>query len=162
MNKKGSVQDVLWIGIGLIIIAATLLICFTVYAKINEKFQASPDLPDDSKAISNVMEAQFTGTMDNAFLYLTIVLSIAALILAALVRVHPLFFVAFMIALLFIIFLAGIFSNIYQEMAANTDLLAYADQLTYTTTIMSFLPLIIGVVGFLLSLVMFKLWSDGE
>ena len=60
------------------------------------------------------------------------------------------------------IFLSAVFSDIYQEMAANSELTALADQLVFTSHILTYLPLIIGVFGILLMIVMYKIWSIGD
>ena len=45
-----------------------------------------------------------------------------------------------------------------QDIAGNSQLLAYADQMVIMTHVMSWLPFIIGVVGILLMIVMYKTW----
>ena len=100
----------------------------------------------------------YPNVIDNSFLFLMVGLSIAALAFAMLVRFHPVFFIFFFIILIIIIVLAGVMSNIYLEMANNENLSEQAAQLTFITNIMGKLPFIIGVMGFILSMVMYKTW----
>ena len=158
-NKKGSLADLLWIGVVLLVISVTILITYKVYDEIDTKIQAQDAMPARSKTASTQIKGHFSGVLDNTFLFLTITLALMAFVLAALVRIHPIFFVFFIIMLALVIFLAGVFSNIYQEMAGQEELTAIADDLTFISLIMTYLPLLVGVFGSILAVVMYKLWS---
>lgn len=158
-KKKGSIGDLLWIGVILLVISVTILICYKVYDAIDTKFQESSQLPATSKAASSQIKGHFSGVLDNSFLFLTIMLALMAFVLAALVRVHPIFFVFYILMLALVIFLAGVFSNIYQEMAGQPEMTALADDLTFISLIMTYLPFLVGVFGSILSIVMYKIYS---
>lgn len=157
-SKKGSVLDMLWIGIGITMFAASLLFGYKIYNEFNTQIQGNPDYVAGQN-ISTAVGSHYTGTMDNMFMFLTIALCIGSLILAALVRVHPIFIPIFIIVMILVIFFAGILSNIYTEMAETPNLSTEANALTKTSFIMTRLPLIIGIIGFVLMMVMYKLWS---
>ena len=93
------------------------------------------------------------------FLLLIVGLCIVALSLAMMVRVHPIFFVFFLLIFIIIIFLCGVFSNIYLEIANNEEMQDVAGNLKFITNIMGKLPLFIGIFGFLLAGIMYKLRS---
>ena len=78
--------------------------------------------------------------------------------MAALVKVHPVFIPFYIIGWIIVTFISGIMSNIYQEMAANTQLVTEANQLVFVSHIFEYLPLIVGVFGVILMFVMYKLW----
>jgi len=158
-NKKGSLADISMIGVVLLFLSILLLVGFKVTSELNDRFQASP-IPDaKGKASSAQLTDYYPGVIDNTFLFFAVGLAMVTLMLAAMVRVHPIFIPFFFIGLIVLIFLTGIFSNIYQEMAADSNLAGYAAELTFTTTLMENLPLIVGVFGILLMIVMYKLWS---
>jgi hypothetical protein len=159
MNKKGSLIDLIVIGVVLLFFGVVLLIGFKVTSEFNDEIQAHPDIPTRAKTASTTLTGHYSGTMDYGFLLLAIGIAIATLILAALVRIHPVFVPLYFIGLVIVIFLCGIFSNIYQEMAANTNLITQADQLIFTSHILTYLPLIVGIFGILLMIIMYKLWS---
>lgn len=158
-NKRGSLQDVIIIGVVLLFFGMIVLFGFKIQSEINTQVQAHDDIPARAKTASATLTNHYSGTIDYGFLLLAVGLAIATLILAALVRIHPVFIPLFFIGLVIVIFLCGVFSNIYQEMAGNSELTALADQLTFTSHILEYLPLIVGVFGFLLMIVMYKLWS---
>ncbi len=139
--------------------AVGTLIMYKVSDEINTKFQESDKLEPQGKAAYSQINDMYPGVIDNSFLFLVVGLSIVALALAALVRVHPVFFVFFLIMFVVIIFLCGVFSNIYLEMANQPDMIDLAGNLVFITNIIGKLPLIIGIFGFLLAGIMYKLRS---
>jgi hypothetical protein len=158
-KKKGSLQEVIVIGAVLLFFGMCLLFGYKIMDAVNTEIQASDVIDADGKAASTALRAHYGGAMDYGFLLLAIGLGIATLILAALVRIHPVFIPLFFIGLVIVVFLCGIFSNIYQEMAGNSELTALADDLIFTSHILEYLPLIVGIFGILLMIVMYKLWS---
>jgi len=161
-NKKGSVQDLLLIGVSLFVLSLVVLICFRISTSLNTEFQANDDIDSYGKAAHQQITNMYPGIIDNSFIFVTVILSIGALILAALVRVHPIFLPIYIIAWIFVIFMCSIFSNAYQEMAANPDLSALAAQMTFMNQIMTTLPFIVGIVGALLAIVMYKAYRSEQ
>lgn len=166
-NKRGSIQDVMFVAVAMLFFSMVLLIGFKITSSFNDELQSSPAIAQfdtDSRArdSSTSLLGFYPGIIDDSFLFLTIGLSMIALIFAALVRVHPIFIPFFFIALLIVIFLSGVFSNIYQEMAGNPNLATEAAQLTFTSLIMEFLPFIVGIIGIILMVVMYKMRSIAE
>ena len=155
-SKKGSAPDLILVGIILFVLAIATLIVFKVSNSINTEFQASTDLPDRSKTAMASINNMYPGIIDNSFLLLAMGLSIGALVLASLVKVHPAFIAFFIFILLIIVFICGIFTSIYAEMAAHADYTALATQLTFINLIMQYLPIIVGCFGTLLMIVMYK------
>jgi len=162
LNKKGSIQDMVFIGVVLLFLAMIVLFGFKIVSEFNDKVQTMPGMPESAKASTTSLLSNYSGTIDNTFLLLTIGLAIGALILASLVRVHPIFIPFFWISLIFVIFICGILSNIYQETAAAEQLAPLADQLTFISHILEYLPLIVGVIGHILMAVLYKLWSNAQ
>jgi len=159
LGKKGSLQDLILIGTVLLFFAVIVLIGFKISSSINSNIQSGDTFTTEGKTASSQITGYYTSSLDNAFLFLTIGLSIVTLILAALVRVHPIFVVFFIIGFIILIFMSGVLSNIYSEMASNNQLSTEADQLTFISLIMGKLPLFIGIFGILLMVVMYKVWS---
>jgi len=159
INKKGSIQDIIFVGIMLLVLGISTLFGFLFVSNINDQFQSNDIITANGKTASQSLTDNFPGVIDNSFLLLAIGMALAVLILAALVRVHPIFIPLFLIGLIFVIFFSGVFSNIYQGIAANPNMIAYSSQLTFTTNILTYLPLLTGVFGTLLMIVMYKMWS---
>jgi len=160
-NKKGSLIDIVFIGIAITFFAMVVLVGLTVTNKVEEAVDSNP-LFAGSEAATQVesVRVKYTNSIDNTFLFLMIGVALGTLALAALVRIHPIFIPFYFIGLTIVIFLSGIFSNIYQGMASgHADVTAVASQLTFMNTILVALPIIVGVFGIILMVVMYKLWS---
>lgn len=161
-SKKGSVLDILWMAIIMLSFAMVVLICFKVYDALDDEFQVHPDIGATERSMSRQVRSIFPGVLDNSFLFLNIGLALVALFMATMVRFHPVFFVMFILVLAFIIFFAAIFANIYDEIATDPELVDLADELTFINLIMVNLPIIVGVLGTLISIVMYKVRSANE
>lgn len=159
-NKKGSILDILFIAIGVTILGIVLLVMFMISSNVNAQFSAQSIVPQESKDATAKVVSLFPGILDKSMLFLTIGLAIGAFILAALVRIHPIFIPLYIITLIIIIFLAGMLSNMYQEMAARPEFAGFAAQLIITNQILTALPLIVGVLGTILMIVQYKIWSN--
>jgi hypothetical protein len=161
-SKKGSIQDLFLVGGILVFFAIATLLGFKVMSEWKTQTDSMSNIPAAAKVANARLEAHFSGVLDNTFLTAAVFLAIGVLILAALVRVHPIFIPIFIIALIFLIFFAGILSNIYQEMAATSQLAPQANQLVMIGTIMGVLPLIIGIFGTIIMIIMYKNWKAVE
>lgn len=164
-RKRGSIQDLILILVVAVFFSVLVMIAFKVTDVINTKVQsssviASMDTDGNARNAVSKVNSTFSGAVDNSFLFLLVGMSIITLILASLVRVHPAFMILFIIGWIFIVFIAGVGSNIYQTMAENTQMVDVANQLVYTSLIMKYLPLFIGVIGILLMIVMHKLGGE--
>jgi len=160
-NKKGSVLDLILIGVIMLGFALAILIGFKITTEINTQIQAHTEIPTEAKTAATSLLGEYSTTLDYGFLFLMVGLSIGVLILAALVRVHPIFIVLYIVGLLIVIFLAGVFSNIYQSLADDAAFAALSGQLLFIDKIMTFLPWFVAVVGVLLCIVMYKGYQDG-
>lgn len=158
-NKKGSLQDLIIIGAVLLFVGVIVLFGYKITSEFNDRVQVQAGMPAEARTAAATLTNHYSGTIDYGFLMLTVGLAIATLILAALVRIHPVFIPLFFIGLVIVIFLCAVFSNIYQEMAADVNLIAQADNLTFVTYILTYLPFIVGIFGFVLMMVMYKLYS---
>lgn len=162
LNKKGSIQDIIMIGAILLFFGVIILIGSKVTGEWNDAIQLRTDIPANAKTATSTLSGHYGGAMDYGFLLLAIGLGMATIILAALVRIHPIFIPLFFIGLVMIIVLSAVMSNIYQEMAENAELTAYADELIFTSHILTYLPFIVGIFGLILMVTMYKLWSVGS
>ena len=161
-SKKGSVLDLILLGVFCLGFAFSILIGFKITSEINDNLQSNSLISADGKAAASQLVGEYSTTLDYGFLFFLVGLSIGVLILAAMVRVHPIFIVLYIIGLIFVIFFAAIFSNIYQEVAASPEMSDLADQLFFIDKMMIILPLFVGIVGVILCLTMYKAWNDGE
>jgi hypothetical protein len=162
LNKKGSIQDVLLIMVVLLVFSMMLLFGFKITNAVNTQIQASTMFEANGKAAANTLTSYYPGVLDKSFLFLCIGLSIVVLILASMVRVHPIFIPIFLIGLIFLTFLSGVFSNIYQTMAADPSFATEAAQLVMINKVMTMLPWFVAIIGVLLCIVMYRGYSEAR
>lgn len=156
MNKKGSAQDILLLAAVLIVLSICGLIGFKIMDMFNTSAQSSDVFEVEGKAASAKINSMFPGVIDNSFLFVAVGLGIAAFMMAAMVRVHPVFLVFYIFILVVIIIMSAIFSNSYQAIAATPELSSLADQMIITSTVMQILPFIVGIFGTILAIIMYK------
>lgn len=160
-DKKGSLIDILFIGVALLFFAIVIVIGLKVATEFETNIDANPLFADGEarSAVENT-RVKYTNTIDNTFLFLMIFLALATLALASLVLIHPIFIPFYFIGWVLTIYFCGILSNIYQTMAADTNVAAVASELTFIGYILTALPIIVGVFGIILMIVMYKLRSN--
>ena len=161
-NKKGTIQDLVFALIVILVLGLGILFAFKLSDEFNTRVQAGSlgdvPVPQEAQDAMNKVHNLYPTLVDNMFLFMTVAMAIAAFILAALVRVHPIFLVFYLFVLAVLIFLAAIFSNIYQTVATNPEFTALAQQLELTNAVMAVLPFFVGIFGSILAIVMYKTW----
>ena len=161
-NKKGSLIDIIFVAGIALVFGLVVLLGFKFMTELNNELQSQDIIDAQGKTAANQLTNIYPTAIDNSFLFLVVGLAIGAFVLAALVRISPIFLPLYFIALAIVVFMSAIMSNIYQSMAANVNLIAQADQLMFTSSILTYLPVIVGVFGSLLSLIMYKSWRDSQ
>ena len=159
-NKRGNLDDLAYIIIVLVFFSMGLLIMGKWTDEFNTRIQANDDIPISGKTGVAQINDLYGNVLDNGFLFLTIGLGIVAILFAMLVIVHPIFFIFYFIMLAIVVFVAGAASNIYQTAAEQPELTAMAAKLIWTSHILMYLPFIVGVLGFILAIVMYKNWEQ--
>ena len=123
-NKRGqSVLDVLYIIVGLFIIALGVLIFYKIYDDMNSFIQDDPDLSAEAKAASGGGFANYPTYMDNAFVLLLGLLWVSLIVTSFLLDTHPVFFIITVILLVFVFIVAMVLANTYQDVASENDFL---------------------------------------
>lgn len=156
MNKKGSIDSLIFWVVVLIFASGLFLVFGHAYSSVDEKLQANADLPAKSKEASSSVKNIYDNVFDEVFLFLALGMVIASFVLASLVRISPIFIPFYILSLLFIIIIAAAGSNYYQELASSPALIAQADKLIFMSTVMNYLPWIIGIMGTVLMVIMYK------
>jgi len=161
-NKKGSIEDLTFLMIFLLVVGLTLLITFKVSSLWNDEVQASSEFDTYAKEASSELTGKFTNTLDGIYLFGFIMLFIVAIVSASLVRIHPIFIPVFLVIWVIIIFIGGAFSSVWNSIAGNSNFITAANQLTFVSYFMNNLAYVIAVVGMVLMIVMYKAWRENS
>lgn len=159
-NKKGSLDDLVYIAITLLGAGMLILLFGKFSSEFNSQIQTLDEVPTAGKTAVSQIDDLYGGVIDNSFLFLAIGLAVAALIFAFLVVIHPIFFVFYFIMLGVVVYVSGVMSNIYQTAASEAVLADVAAKLIFTSHILEYLPVIVGVFGFVLAIIMYKTWQE--
>ena len=76
LNKKGSVLDLILIGVFCLGFAFAILIGFKITTEVNTQIQANTDIPIEGKTAATSLLGDYTGTLDYGFLFFIVGLSI--------------------------------------------------------------------------------------
>jgi hypothetical protein len=159
-NKRASLGDLAYIIYVIAGFSLLLLIFGTLNNAWNDKMQALPNMPDAGKTAQTKINNLYSGVLDNSVLFLVIGMCIAALVLAMMVVIHPVFFVLYFILLGVVIYVGAVGSNMYQYAASEPSMQAMAERLVMTSYVCQYLPFLIGAFGFLIAIVMYKSWRN--
>lgn len=156
LNKKASLFDIIFIIIVLVFFSMVVLIGLNIAQRFNTQIQGMADIPAEGKTATDAAVNNYTGVINGGFLFLVIGMMIATLVLAALVLVHPIFIPIYFIEWIITIIIGGIASNMYQSMATDPNLATTANSLPILYFVLGYLPIIVGVMGIILMIVMYK------
>lgn len=159
-NKRGSISDLIFIATVIFFFAVLVLIGFKVTNEFSSQIQSDDVFTADAKTAVASVNNLYPTAVDNSFLFLMVGLIIAAFVFAMAVAIHPVFFILYIIVFAFVIFLGAIFSNVYQQMATDPALVDMANQLIFTSHILIWLPVILCIFGFILSVVMYRTYQN--
>lgn len=162
VNKKGSMIDLLFVIVALTIFGGSILIGAALINNFNDKVQTDSLFPTASKTIVSDQTNQYTSSLNVGFLVLFGFMSIAVIAMAVLVRIPPIFLAFYLFFLVILVIMGAIGTNIFEAIAENSTISPYVGGFGFITSIMAYLPIIVGVFGSILAIVMYKMWSDGQ
>ena len=148
-NKKGSMEDVIFITIIISIFAIFVLVVAYVMPQITDKIRDSPIGDNAASASALDYSDTLSAKLNVVFLIVFVGLLMGMLVSAFLIEAHPIFIPIFIIFLGFAVFAGVIMSNVYEKFAENSELAATALQNTYVGAVLDNYVLVIIVVGVL-------------
>lgn len=157
MTKKGSLFDMVYLSIGILFIAIVAISVSLIVSKLDTNVQSMAIFPAEAKTASTQMKDGFTNTIDGGIIFLFFGLCMVSFILASAVYVHPAFFVLFILEWLLTLWIGGAIANVYQQLIENPVVSAeLVNKYTITTYFFHYFPYIIGIIGIVLAIVMYK------
>lgn len=155
-RKKGSITDLPFIISGIFSLALIVLFVTLIVNNINTQVQDNDIFDDNAKSASTKMSSDYPGVMDGMTVLTFFLFVIVSLVLAALIPVHPVYLLFYLIEYLVLIWLGAGIANAYQAVIENPIFAVEAEQFILTTHFFRYFPFIIGVVGAVLAIVVYK------
>ena len=156
MKKKGSavIDGITVIVVG-VIIALSSIFAMMVFDELNSDIQADTEINEDVKEMVGDSYDRFPTLMDNLFLFAFVLIMIFVLVSVFVLDSHPIFFILSVI-LLIAVFIVGIFlANAYDDIVSDPSISVYANQMPYTSWIMTHLVEVIISFSFLVMIGLF-------
>lgn len=159
-SKKAQIGDMIFVLVTIASVALTMLVGAFLYYEIKPGLNDNDFASNESIKAYNDFGVAFP-MLDMSFLLIVIALIIGLLVSAMFIPTSPIFVVVNIVGLLALIFLGGIFANLYGTMleqeGANTTMQIVATQnYPITTFIVSNLPYIGAVLVLLASIIMYS------
>lgn len=150
MNRKGSTLDNIFVLVKVFGFALFILIMFKIWAEFTTD-ELNSDLWDKSSIGPSVRENTTVAmnNMDWIFLVAYFGLHIGLIVLAYMLRSHPVVCIAGIFVIVILIMISAPLSNVWEEITADSAFTTAALSMTKTSFIMSKLPLFECVFGFI-------------
>jgi hypothetical protein len=162
-SKKANVFQIALIAVALVVVAFTVVLTTYIinsfYTEWNASIDETPAMIEAQEGIENAM-----ATWDYGVILLMIVLTVGIIISSFLIPTHPIFMVLNFIGIFILVFLAMIFNNVYGEFIAGGDAMLYttASQYPMMNYLISYLPYIVAIIMFVVTIVTYTRTSQGS
>jgi len=151
MNRKAQFMTIEIFVMVAVVFAFALIVLFSgkIFDEAQTQLNNSGDISSEGQDILNDLHGRYDGLFDNLTTMLFIFLFLGFGIVAFFMRSHPAFLVVSVIILLFLIILAGIYSNIFEEAAYSPELADQIDDKPITQFLFSHfvLVMIVAAIG---------------
>lgn len=158
-GKKGFIGDVPFILIGLFVFAIFIVIGLTLFTTINSEFQSSDTLSNQSKEIIQENQSRYAALWDGIFATVFGLLTLGLLLSVSQLGTRPEFFFIMVFISLFIVGLAAILGNVFEEFTNEPLLTSAASQLTF---IPLFYNNIVAITLVLIGMLLIGLYAKGS
>jgi hypothetical protein len=155
-HTKGNLFfDGLLIVIVLIAFGLFSVIGYRIFNDINDDIQADASLSNQTKAVVENAHDAYPNTMDSGFLIILGLFWIMTIVASVLIDTHPMFLVISIILFLFLLGIAMMLSNSFQEVVGDAEFSGFESAFPYTYYVIEHLLQVILVYGASIMIAMF-------
>lgn len=155
-GKKGSITDLPYIISGIFTFALVVLLVTLLVNNLNDQVQANDIFGTGAKDASTTLSDDFPAVINGMVIFLFFALVLISLVLASLVPIHPVFLIFYIFEYIILIWLSAGIANAYQVVIENPIFATEAGQYELTTFFFRYFPYVIGIVGAILAIVVYK------
>ena len=148
MNNKGFLGEIGLIIAIMLLVSVVVIVGYKTFTSYNEKWQ---DLPVDQGAKDLVQDNKdrYVSLFDGIFMFVFAMLCIALFASVVVIDTKPAFFFITIIVLAFMIGGGAMVSNAYEDISTSNQLNNTSSEFTFIPFIMSELPKVVLMLGFL-------------
>lgn len=162
VGKRGSYGlDILLFLLLLFFFVIMGVVLYRATKEINTIIQDDPEIPATYKEVPNNFTNNFPQWLDEMFLLMFILSTLALWASAWFIDTYPIFFVVALIVMIFLTLGAMLLGNAYQDSFSNTDLASDAAEFTIIPFIMGNLGLVCIVIGSITAILLFSKLKGG-
>lgn len=159
-TKKGSITDLPFLMAGILSVALVAFLVTIVVNRLDTRVQADNMFPADAKSASSQLADDFPNVMDGGIVFLFFGMCLISFVLASLIPVHPVFLLFYFFEWLILIWLGGGIANTYQKLVEMPAFAFEASQYSLTIHFFRYFPFIVGIIGAVLAIVMYKVKTN--
>jgi hypothetical protein len=156
---KGSIFDVLIMGISLFVLAVGIAIAAIIISSVQTSTSDILTSATAQEALQQGVNA--VGTFNYGFVVIAVGLGLGSVILAILVPSHPIFMIVSIISLMIFMVILPIFSNAFGLLQEESSFSAVSSNFSLMNAIMNNLPLFGAVFGALIIIAMYTRYRSG-
>lgn len=153
--KKGFAGDFAFYLIFIFAISIAAVVIYGSFSTFNDAWQNSTNVPDASKNIVSDTKVRFQNTWNWLILLLFVGLFIGIVVLAYVIRSHPIFAVFGILVIIVLGVVAVYLANSYNSFATSSGISVWATDLNIITLLNQRMPLIAVVFGFVFIIVLY-------
>lgn len=148
MNKKGQVEGIMYFfGIILAIIVTAVIMGFFVNTMVGKFSNSMAGIDPTANQTGQSIITKFNNTWDTAIMFVFLLNVIILLVSSFLIDIHPLFVIIYVIAIVFLIFLAPNILYAIEKINTNPQFLEQYNRMPMTKFVFdNFIMVLLGVV----------------
>lgn len=155
-NKKGNaIVDTISIVVILIVFGIITFYGWTTSQELIPMMRPELNSSVEAQASLTMLDTRYAPVMDSLFVFVFVGLWIAALISAAFLKTHPIFFVVSILLIVFILFAGMELGNFYEELSGDSSMTGVSAAFPMSNWLLSHLAIIIIVMGSSIMIAMF-------
>ena len=147
-RKRGYVQDILFFGIIVFIVALIVLVGSRLKNDISDNYK-DRDVSDLSKDIMEKNVNKYSNIFNWIFFSIFILFAIAIFVTVFMLDTHPVLFFVILIVFAFIMIVMGIMGNAYDHFSTHEDIASETSDLNILDKIMDNWLIWVLVIGFI-------------
>ena len=156
MDKKGSVRDVLLIGILIFVFGIGFFIIFFMSNTVITAMLSMPAINSSAATVAALQGSQnVTHQMDYVIFGLFIGLILALLISGWFIGANPIFMVIYFLVIVMAVIFGSMMSNVWETTTQSSIFGTTINSFPITNNLLTNLPIYIAIIGFLGMIVMF-------
>jgi hypothetical protein len=155
-HTRGNVfLDSMLVIIVLIAFGICAIIGYKIFGELNTDIQGDSDLSNQTKQVVSTAHTVYPSVMDNGFMIIMGLLWLFVIIASVMIDSHPMFLVISILLFVFVLGIAMLLSNSFQEFAADSEFVGFDSTFPFTYWVLEHLLTVIIIMGASVMIAMF-------